>query len=232
MSLPQSFKISHNLLLCTILLFGIGISPSWSQSPEGIQSQIDQMNQRIDRLEEKLQEQQHQFNEVSKTLQASFDQYIHELEKNLNDFNERLQLSLNERVLNNTFRIAILNPISKEYKRIDTNSGTFFLVIDKIERTPEGYKLKISIGNPNTADFKGVELQLRWGNKRDPNTWKTYEEWDRSLQGAKFFYNINLPRGTWKQVAVDLSPVKIDQLEYIECSMQVKTIELKTNEEE
>ncbi len=210
-------------IFLTIIFF-----PRSSGAQEGIQEKVNQLEERVHALEDYVQKLEDSLNQISDKVQSGFKDYSKELNKSLESFTRGLQTNLNDRLAMNTSKVAVLNPISKEYTRVDSNSGTFLLLVNKIGRSENGYKLDLLIGNPNVATYKGVELTIRWGNKWDPNSIRTYEEWRQSLNQAQFAYHGSLISGMWTPITVDLSPSTVEQLEHIECALEVKTIELKS----
>lgn len=211
-----------------ILFFGILIfTPTGLLADEAqIQSKLVELEERLKNLEGEMQHWQGTLETVTANIQKSLDDYSDQFQASLQDFNKNLQTNLDKRLAFETHHKVILNPIAKEYTRIDTNSGTFFIMVDKIERSPEGYKLNLTIGNPNVATYKGFVLNLRWGAKWSPENVQPYAEWERDLSEGEFTYNVSLSPGEWTAINADL-PAKVEELEYIECALSIKSIELK-----
>jgi hypothetical protein len=154
--------------------------------------------------------------------------YIQNLQPTLNQFSQELLSNVEQRVDAGTGKVIVLNPISKTFSKIVTNTGTFLISVQKVQKLTEGYRLYLHIGNPNAVTCSGLKLTLSWGKKWDPSFVKpSYEEWRHSLVGGEFSYPGDLPSGAWTEIAVDLNPASYDQLEYIECQMDINAIKMK-----
>jgi hypothetical protein len=161
----------------------------------------------------------------------ALETYIQNLQPTLNQFSGDLLTNVEQRVDAGTGKVIVLNPISKNFSKIVTNTGTFLISVQKVQKLTDGYRLYLHIGNPNAVTCSGLKLTLSWGKKWDPTFVKpSYEEWRASLVGAEFSYPGDLPSGAWTEVAVDLKPASYDQLEYIECRMDINAIKMKNVE--
>jgi len=123
-----------------------------------------------------------------------------------------------------------LDTSSKGFQRLDTNCGTFWVMLDDIEPYPDGYKLVLSIGNPYYAIFSGMKTLTRWGPAFDGNVSEkdvsAYEAWEKTLKEKEGTVTHALRPGTWNKMTVILAPAKQEDLAYVEFSMTVEQVKL------
>jgi hypothetical protein len=123
-----------------------------------------------------------------------------------------------------------LDASSKGFQRLDTNCGTFWVMLDDIEPYPDGYKLVLSIGNPYYAVFSGMKTLARWGPAFDGNVSEkdvsAYEAWEKTLKEKEETVTHALRPGTWNKMTVILAPAKQEDLAYVEFSMTVEQVKL------
>ena len=159
---------------------------------------------------------------------TGLEEYVKKLQPSFQDFSSGLMANVDLRIKAATDKIVVLNPASRRFTKIEANSGTFLISVQKMEKIDNGYQLLLNIGNPNTPTYSGIKMVFRWGQKWDPSFAKlTYEEWRRSLQAAEYTYNGVLEPGSWTDVAVDLVPAQVNLIEYIECEMEINTVKLE-----
>ena len=104
----------------------------------------------------------------------------------------------------------------------------FLIAVKKFQRTEEGYRLLLNIGNPNMAKYTGMQFKFRWGKKWDMTLANVkYEDWHASLASGDYRYGGELLPGEWTEVTIDLTPAGSNQLEYIELEMEMESIVLQ-----
>ncbi len=187
----------------------------------------DVLEQRLIAVEQYLQNIQPTLVDFSERMQQGIQEYTTQLEASLADFSQNLQSDVEQRLMAVNNRITVLNPTTRAFQRIDTNTGTFLIAVDKMEQVSGGYRLTLNIGNPNYADYRDFNLQIFWGAKWDPNSSVNYDQWRGSLRGAEYTFNGALKRGEWQQIEVDLVPANANTMSYLECKMNVLAVELK-----
>jgi hypothetical protein len=125
-----------------------------------------------------------------------------------------------------------LDTSSKGFQRLDTNCGTFWVMLDDIEPYPNGYKFVLSVGNPYYAIFTGMKTSVRWGRafetkgsekEIDANA---YEAWEKTLKGKEETFANELRPGTWNKMTIILAPANAEDLAYVEFSMSVEQVKL------
>jgi uncharacterized coiled-coil protein SlyX len=189
--------------------------------------QIDMsLERRIEKLENYVATFQPTIVELSENLNTSIQEYTQGLESSLEGYSQKLQMSLDERLNNIDRKVVIMNPFSKVYQSIETNTGIFLISVEKVEPIEGGVRLHLNIGNPNYADYQNFKLKLIWGQKWADGYGASLEEWRQSLNGVEYTFQGKIEKGMWNPVTVDLSPAGDGQLGYLECEMEVSSVEL------
>jgi hypothetical protein len=116
-----------------------------------------------------------------------------------------------------------LDPTSKSYQRLDTNTGTFLVSLQDVKPYAGGYKLVLHIGNPYIAQFKGFKLAIKWGKEIN---YIKYEDWQKSLRQREVSFTETLLPGTWNKVELAISPATKEETGYLELSMVTDLISL------
>ena len=194
--------------------------------PVVAQEQVMQLEQRVQALEEYVDGIRPTLIEFSQTMQEGLDGYTRDLETSLDEYANRLRKQINRRLETVEDQTILLNPTSRAFQRIDTNAGFFLILVRKLEAVENGFRLYLSIGNPHSADFKDFKLKMFWGSRWQEGLAISYDEWKQSLMGAEFSFEGTLMQGKWNNVEVDLVPADARQLQHVECTMQVLSIEL------
>lgn len=114
------------------------------------------------------------------------------------------------------------------YQRLNSNNGTFLVLVSNVEKYLNGYKLTLSIGNTSSATYNGFELTLKWGQQLPPGLpdLKTFERWLNSLKTRTQSYTQELRPASWNKVEMILLPAAANELGYLELSMQTNSISL------
>ncbi|MCB9746981.1 MAG: DUF3251 domain-containing protein [Candidatus Omnitrophica bacterium] len=179
------------------------------------QSSYENLDQRLQSVEEYLQNIPDILQNFSMTLQDS-----------MNSMNADIQNSIQQQVQYSSFRKVLLNPTSTAFQRIDTNAGVFLIAVQKTEEIDGGYRLHLSVGNPNIADYRDFKIRLSWGEEWNPNASISYQQWRNSLTTADYSFKGSLVKGVWSPVSVDVVPSTRRTLGVLECSMEVSSIEM------
>lgn len=184
------------------------------------------LEQRIGALEDYVATIQPTLIELSNNLNDSIQQYTNGLESSLDEYSKKLQQNVDQRLDGLNSKTIVINPFSKEYQPIQTNTGTFLIAVERVEPIEGGVRLHLNVGNPNYADYQNIKLKFFWGRHRGGEYAISYDQWRRSLQGAEFTFRGRIEKGKWNAMAADLVPVNQGQLSYLECEMSVSSIEL------
>jgi uncharacterized coiled-coil protein SlyX len=199
---------------------------STAQSNEELKNQISELESRVRYLEDFVAELNTHMTTLSQDLRTTLGEFEKGVQDGLDQYSKELNNSVDQRLQAQNDEVVALNLADKGYRKVVTNSGLFLLSLQDVQRMDNGYRLGIHVGNPNFANYQGVTLKLTWGQKWDPNSIIPYNKWRNSLATANFVYDGPLNSGTWTEVLVNIIPAKINELEYIECSLDVGSIQL------
>lgn len=123
----------------------------------------------------------------------------------------------------------VIDTSTKEYQRVDTSTGIFLISFEDARPCLDGYKLILNIGNPSLVIYKGFTLTVKWGKKFNdklPRQGKEYDEWEKSLQEKEMSFTEELKPGYWNRIELIISPAKLEQLGYLELSMDTNSLSL------
>lgn len=219
-------KRSRNVFSCIGFLGMIAII-LFSVSDTAFSQQSDEvLERRVEALEDYVATIQPTLIELSENLNSSIQQYTKDLESSLETYSRKLQQSLDLRLDGLNDKTIVLNPFTKAYQTIQTNTGIFLIAVERIEPIEDGVRLHVNIGNPNYADYQNFKLKFIWGPKRAGEYAGAYDKWRQTLQGVEFTFNGKIEKGKWNAMAIDLVPVAQGQLGYLECEMVVSSVEL------
>ena len=184
------------------------------------------LERRVTALENYVETIQPTFVEMSDTFNNSIQRYTQDLESSLENYSQTLQRNLDRRLDGFGRKTIVLNPFSAAYQSIETNTGIFLIAIERMEQIENGVRLHVNVGNPNFADYNDFTLKFIWGRKRTGDYKISYDQWRQSLKGVEATFRGKLEKGKWNSIAVDLSPVGQGELSYLECEMNVTSVEL------
>lgn len=123
----------------------------------------------------------------------------------------------------NKYESCYLDPTSKSYQRLDTNTGTFLVSLQDVKPYAGGYKLNIHIGNPYVAGFVGYKLIIKWGKEIN---YENYDEWQKSIRSREVSITETLDPASWNKVELAISPATREELGYLELSMTTDIVSL------
>ena len=214
------------IFFIALTAFSFSAPPQANSADDELQQKVFELNTRVRELEDYIDTIQRTLNKNQQDIATNFTSLQQGLQANLQNFADHLQFNLDQRLQGVNDRVAVLDILSKEYRKIDTNSGYFLIGIKKFEPIKGGYKLTFHIGNPNFGNYSGLKLKVLWGKKFDSDNLKDYEAWRNSLTGAAYTSTLRLNAGTWNELHVDIPVNSPKNLEYMECSLDVTSIEL------
>ncbi len=134
----------------------------------------------------------------------------------------------------NTYDAIALDPASpKGYKRIDTSSGIFLISLEEVKPYLDGYKVILDLGNTSSVIYSGFTLKAKWGRRYDYSVTQPdqleYDKWIKSLQKKEVSFTNELKPASWNKVELILSPVKPEEFDYLEISMETDIVKLFEN---
>lgn len=120
----------------------------------------------------------------------------------------------------------------KGFARVDSNTGMFFLILDKTESSSNGYKLYFRLGNPQNCVYSNPKILIRWGEKYDrENKDTSMEEWEKSLKNSEIILSDPLLPGQWSSFDITISPAKSEDIQYVEVKIQAEQISMQKSKE-
>lgn len=175
-------------------------------------SEVDSLKQEILSLNAQIE-----------SLKSDYD----ELKVRLDDFESGMSDMRLDMLIAGPQKTILLDWATGGYQKIDTDVGYFLISLDDVTPYLDGKKVKLRIGNPSTATFKGFDLEFKWGQKYDSKKKQPYDEWKKALNRKTVSFTKSLNPGTWNRTEAVLAPASIEQLQYIEMSMNVNTLSLR-----
>lgn len=123
-----------------------------------------------------------------------------------------------------------LDLTQRSYQRLDTDTGFFLVSVEEALPYLNGYKIRLSVGNPSNATYKDYKLTVKWNKAYDWGKYSqaSYEEWNKAVQEKEISFPDSLQPGAWNSVDLILAPVSPDQLGYLTLSMSTSTLSLHT----
>jgi len=182
------------------------------------------LERRLDAVENYVDRMGPAIEDFSFGIQRQLDSYTQKLEATLNRFTSELEFTVEDRINQIDYNRIYLNPVSKDFQRIDTNVGILLVGVNDISKMDRGYRMTLNIGNPNYVSFKDFKIRVRWGRKWREGVTTTYDQWRASLKSYEFSYRGVIERGTWNEVDIDLVPATQSQIAHIECEITVSSI--------
>lgn len=107
---------------------------------------------------------------------------------------------------------AIIDTAARDFAVAKNPYGSFLIACDGVAPYPNGYEVKLSIGNLTSASYDHYRLRIKWG--------------DRSVE---FKQPSQIPPGTWAKVSVVLAPAKAESVRTISVYLEIEDVVLKKN---
>lgn len=153
---------------------------------------------------------------------------INNLEKEVEKLNQEVEYLQYKLMQVTKYESAIFSGISNGYQSISTTNGIFFITLEDIQKTHNGYKVVFGIGNPNYCEFENIDINIQYNKQYTDNT--QYLEWSSQLKEQIFnFPSLVLNPGEGRNVELVLPVQDISELGYIEFKMMSNSISLKSN---
>ncbi|MBU0469620.1 MAG: hypothetical protein KKF78_10090 [Candidatus Omnitrophica bacterium] len=218
--MKKQFK-TNSFFVLSLLVFFICLA-----SGDAFGQNIANLEARVSSIEIYLETIQPSLADFSDNMQKSIAEYTKGLEISLERYSKNLQYDLEKRFDGMERKKVILDPYSQSFQRVDTNTGVFLISISKLSKLDKGVRLHLNIGNPNFADYKDFKVKLFWGPAWNESGRQSFEEWRGKLTGTEFSFKGVLQKGQWNPVEVDLGAMSERDIEYIECEMEVLSVEM------
>lgn len=108
-------------------------------------------------------------------------------------------------------KTAVLSVTEKGYSVAEMPVGSVLIAVRDVSPYANGVKIKLDIGNPTSATFPGLKLQVAWANAApgaknyDSNT---HQKKEISIAG-------DIKPGAWNTEEIVLAPAKPEQVDYV-----------------
>ena len=197
-------------------------------SHENLLFEIGKLTAKINDIEKKNGVLENKIDEIE------FDRIISELDFLKENEFLKFKEEINQRIIKSK---AIFNLKKKQgFYLINSSGYTFCVSVENVQPYLDGFKVIFTIGNPSIADFSNPKIHITW-NK---DYWEYYQEqkstnkkfsevmdlWEKSQKQTEITILKDLRSGVWNRVEVLLTPATLDELEYVELSMETNTINL------
>jgi len=137
---------------------------------------------------------------------------------------EVLSLQFENALLSGAGKTATLSVTEKGYSVAQMDIGSVTLAVKDVSPYANGVKIKLNIGNPTSATFPGLKLDVVWANAA-PGT----KNYDPSTRQTK---EISIPGeikpGMWNTEEIVLAPAKPDQIDYLTIKPSAPSVILRT----
>jgi hypothetical protein len=171
-----------------------------------------------------------QVNAINADLKNMKDQYertnaeVQELKNQIDNIKARLDI-LDGIVSGLQQSPAVLNTEGSGYSIIRTKFGPFIITAEGVSQEPEGFRLKLGIGNLTNASFKEAKLIISWIRAYDGK--EDVDQWVNS-QGTKIFDLPNeLLPGKNTSTEIILNAANREDIKEIQVGLELDQIFLK-----
>lgn len=124
-------------------------------------------------------------------------------------------------------QIAILRPGVKDFYTVSTPSGLLYFSIRNIEKYANGHKVAIDIGNPNSATFDSVQLDISYGI--EPFEDENIFGWMQRAKKTTHTVQGRIGAGAWSTVEVILAPSTENETGQIVVIPEIRSVYMKNN---
>ncbi|MNY36791.1 hypothetical protein D3C86_1713000 [compost metagenome] len=122
---------------------------------------------------------------------------------------------------------AILSVTEKGYSVAEMPVGSVLIAVRDVTPYANGVKIKLDIGNPTSATFPGLKLQVAWANAAPGS--KNYDS--NTHQKKEISIAGDIKPGVWNTEEIVLAPAKPDQVDYVSIKPSAPRVVLRTTPE-
>ncbi len=115
------------------------------------------------------------------------------------------------------------------FQRLDTDTGYFLISVIEVVPYLNGFKIRLSIGNPSYASYSAAKIKVAWKTRYDFDkyTQTSFEEWNKiTAQEKETVLTDTLDAGSWNKEELILAPATTEQLGIVTLSMSANTVRL------
>lgn len=164
---------------------------------------------------------QKQIDELKSQI-AALHVKVSSLEKSVGDCQTRLfKLELSK----DAHKTVGLDMTSRDYQRIDTDTGMFLVSVEDASPYLDGYRIILNIGNPSYAAYKGFKLTANWNTVYKDGL--DFNQWIKTERTKEVSFTESLEPGQWNRIELLLPATTGEQLGFFALSMDTSTISLR-----
>lgn len=116
-----------------------------------------------------------------------------------------------------------------EFQRLRSSAGLLLVSLEEVTPYLDGYKLRVSIGNPSFATYGGFKVKARWGPRADPGPFNLakFRERQAQIKEKEISFTERLEPGLWNEVELILTPATATQVGFIQISIDSNYVSLR-----
>lgn len=138
-----------------------------------------------------------------------------------------VSLQLETVLTGDAVKTAVLSVTEKGYSIAEMSVGSLLISVKDVAPYANGVKVKLNIGNPTSATFPGLKLEVAWANAV-PGT-KNYDA--STYQKKDISISSDIKPGMWNTEEIVLAPAKPDQVDYVSIKPSAPSVILRTAQE-
>lgn len=171
-------------------------------------SQLDAINKRIDKLQERIDSQR-----------GSFTNVLSYLLRDIGRHDEAIAAI--ESKSDNVTRFFTIDPNQPSFRFVNCDGMMLLMMTESAEPYLDGFKINLLVGNPYGASFGGFKLLVDWNT---PST-NGIVEYDQNKSRTMEFAS-NLEPISWNKVPFTISPATAADLRQCTVALELKSIML------
>jgi hypothetical protein len=115
---------------------------------------------------------------------------------------------------------------SRLFSRVDSEYGTFLVMIEDVVPYLDGYKIRLFIGNPSFATYFHSKIKVKWGSAFRGISQNDVDQWSKGLRRQEYPLVQSLRAGSWNKAEIILSGTSAEETRYFEISLETPEISL------
>jgi hypothetical protein len=155
------------------------------------------------------------------------------LVKQVKELSEKLE-ALRGRVVSNELDIILLKPEesvqigpeSTGFQRLDTGTGVFFVSVKNLKAYGDGYRMTLSIGNPQAIAYPDPVIKVSWGRRYDSKRDSDYQAWKAKLPSVQKSVLKSIKSASWNPIDVVIAPATPEETGVILVEVTTPRVEM------
>ncbi|WP_241065479.1 MULTISPECIES: DUF3251 domain-containing protein [Achromobacter] len=134
-------------------------------------------------------------------------------------------LQFESAIMGDVGKTAVLSVTEKGFSVAEMSVGSILISVKDVTPYANGVKVKLNIGNPTSATFPGLKLQVGWANA-EPGS-KNYDA--STYQKKEISISSDIKPGMWNTEEIVLAPAKPDQVDYVSIKPSAPSVVLRSS---